>query len=310
MFFCMVVAGCASGDSSSRSANGADSLARVTDGSANAAVDSTERDDFGIPLPRDAGAATRVVSLNPTATEIIFALGQSARLVGRSSWDEFPDSAKFIAAVGNGIRPNVEAVLALKPTLVVLYATGENRDAAESFGRAGVRTISLRVDRIAEFRHLTLVLARALGVESRGQVIVDSVSRTLEAVRAAVADAPKPRVVWPLWRSPVMVVGGGSYLDELLQIAGATNVFADSPSPSPQVSIEEIARRNPQLVLAGDTGSGEFARTPAWNAVTAVRDGNVRRIDSRLTGRTSVNLGMAAASLARVIHPDRASRIP
>jgi ABC-type Fe3+-hydroxamate transport system substrate-binding protein len=107
-----------------------------------------------------------------------------------------------------------------------------------------------------------------------------------------------------------MVVGGGSYLDELLDIAGADNVFADSPSPSPQVSIEEIAKRDPQLVLAGDTGSGEFARTPAWNAVTAVRTGNIRRIDSRLTGRTSVNLGMAAASLARVIHPDRADRIP
>jgi ABC-type Fe3+-hydroxamate transport system substrate-binding protein len=283
----------------------------VPDSSRAAALsDTATRDDFGNELPRDSAFASRVVSLNPTATEIIFTLGQASRLVGRSSWDEFPEEAKAVTAVGNGIRPNLEAVLALRPTLVVLYATGENREAANALQHAGIRTLALRVDRIEQFEHLTLTLALALGVPQRGREVVDSVMRTLNAVRAVVKDAARPHVVWPLWSSPVMVVGGGSYLDQLLDIAGAENVFRDSPSPSPQVSIEEIARRDPSFVLAGDAGSGEFAKTPAWNAVNAVRLGHVRRIDSRLTGRPSVNLGMAAVSLARVIHPELSSRLP
>lgn len=302
-----LVASCMpAGDATSRDS----AEATPTRASITSMYDTITVDDFGARLPTDSISAVRVVSLNPTATEIIFALGQQRRLVGRSAWDEFPAEVTQIPSAGNGIRPNIEAVLALRPTLVVLYATGENREAADAFARAGVRTISIRVDRIEQFAYLTRVLATALGAEVEGRTMVDSVTATLDSVRAVVAGAARTTVVWPVWRSPVMVVGGGSYLDELIEIAGATNVFGDSPSPSPQVTIEEIAKRNPHLLLAGFTGADEFQRTPAWNAVTAVREDRIRLIDSKLTGRPSVNLGMAAVALARAMHPELSSRLP
>ena len=130
-------------------------------------VAAADTDDFGVPLPTDAQFASRVVSLNPTATEVIFAIGAESKLVGRSRWDEFPADAQKVTPLGDGIRPNVEAVLGAKPTLVILYAAAENRAAAEAFRNAGVRTITLRVDHIAQFMSLCTRLGIAMGAPER-----------------------------------------------------------------------------------------------------------------------------------------------
>jgi ABC-type hemin transport system substrate-binding protein len=169
-----------------------------------------DTDDFGVALPTDASFASRVVSLNPAATEVIFAIGAQSRLVGRSQWDEFPAEAKAVPSLGNGIRPNVEAVLQARPSLVVLYATAENRAAAEAFTRAGVRVISLRVDHISQFVSLTRRLGVAMGAVQGAATVVDSVQRTLAMVSEITKGASARTVVWPLWKQPVMVVGAAA----------------------------------------------------------------------------------------------------
>ncbi len=273
----------------------------------NSAASGT--DDFGTPLPVDARFAERVVSLNPTATEVIFAIGANSRLVGRSKWDEFPVEARQLPPLGDGIRPNVEAILGVRPTLVILYATAENRTAAEALARAGVRTLALRVDHIAQFMALCRTLGVALDATPRAQQVADSVQRTLDRVRDVMRGVEPVTIVWPLWHAPVMAVGRGSYLDELIEIAGGRNVFHDMDAPSPPVSVEEIAKRDPQRVLAGAQTAQTIADTPSWRAVTAVREARVGIIDPTITGRPSVVLGMAALSLARLLHPERASQL-
>lgn len=270
-----------------------------------------DTDDFGAPLPVDARYAQRVVSLNPAATEIVFAIGADSLLVGRSRWDEFPKGVERIPSVGDGIRPNIEAVLSVRPTLVILYATADNRAAAEALARAGVRTMAFRADRIAGFFALTHRLGAALGAGTRAQTVMDSVQGTLERVRAlTAAQATHPTVVWPVWESPPMVIGGGSYLDELLTIAGARNVFHDDTTASPSVSIEEIARRTPAFVVTGADRVSVLQQSPSWRVLPAVRDERFLRIDSDLTGRPSVMLGMAAVHLARLLHPSLADALP
>lgn len=269
-----------------------------------------DTDDFGLPLPRDASLGQRVVSLNPAATEVIFALGAQAHLVARSRWDEYPKEALSIPEVGDGIRPNIEAVLRAKPTLVLLYATAENRAAVEALTRAGVRTMTLRVDHIAQFATMVQHIGVALGVSDRAAVVVDSVKRTLARVKEVTSTVAPVRVVWPLWQQPAMVVGQGSYLDELLDIAGATNVFHELLAPSPQVSIEEIAKRNPDAIVASAKVREELRGKGSWRAVRAVRDDKFVIDDPALTGRPSVGLGMAAVSLARLLHPDLVAQLP
>ncbi|AMW04795.1 ABC transporter substrate-binding protein [Gemmatimonas phototrophica] len=261
-------------------------------------------DDFGAPLPTDAQFAERVVSLNPAATEAIFAIGAEARLVGRSRWDKYPAQVERIPALGDGIRPAVEAILAARPTLVILYATAENRAAADALTRAGIRTIALRVDRIAQFHAQLRALGVALGATARAAAVSDSVQRTLNRVRTLTARVTdRPTVVWPVWNTPPMVIGGGSYMDELLEIAGARNVFHELAQPSPSVSMEEVMARNPAYVIVSATQATELGRNDSWRALAAVREQRFITHDPVVTGRPSVVLGMAAVQLARALHP-------
>jgi len=270
----------------------------------------TEHDDFGAPLPTDSTHAARVVSLNPAFTEIAFAIGAGGRLVGRTSWDNRPVEALAVTDVGPGIRPNVEAVLATRPTLVLLYATAENRAAAESLERAGVRTLALRTVTIADFRRAARTLGVALGAERNAAALVDSIDGTLAAVQLAVRDVVRPRVVWVSWESPLMVVGDASYEAELLALAGAENVFADRKESVATVTVEEIAHRDPALVLAGPERVARLRSSTPWRAVATVREGRFVVLDTAMIGRPGVSIGMAAVSIARALHPDRADRLP
>jgi len=279
----------------------------------NAAPSSVagDTDDFGMPVPTDARYAARVVSLNPTTTELLFALGVDSLLVGRSRWDTFPRAAQRVPAVGDGIRPNVEAIVAVRPTLVLVYATPENRAAVEALARAGIRTLALRVDRLAQWHQMVQRLGIALGVEATAGLVRDSVQRTLDRVRAATASlTERPRVVWPVWDTPPMVIGAGSYLDELLTIAGATNVFHDRAEPSFTVSMEEIVRRAPDRVIVSAQQAAAFRTRPGWQALPAVREGRFVMENPDLTGRPSVTMGMAAVQLAKALHPQLADRLP
>lgn len=272
---------------------------------------ATAVDDFGAPLPTGSGLAERIVSLNPTATEALFAMGAGARLVGRSRWDTFPAEAQQVPDVGDGIRPNVEAVLAVRPSLVLLYASPENRAAAESFRRAGVPTVALRVDRIAQFQTLLHTLGRLVGDSLRAAQVGDSVQRTLDRVRTITArSAARPTVLWPVWDSPPMVIGGGSYLDELIEIAGGRNVFHDDAAPSPTVSLEEILRRAPERVVASMRSVEQLPTRSGWRDLPAIRARHFVVEDPNVTGRPSVVLGMAAVQLARALHPELADSLP
>lgn len=270
----------------------------------------SDTDDFGVPFTIDTLSGARVVSLVPAATEIIFAIGRGDRLIGRTTWDLFPDSARLLPNVGDGIRPNIEVVLSAKPTLVVLYASTENRTAAEAFAQAGIAVLAIRVDRIADFERLTRQLGVTLNAQVRAQQVVDTVTMTLDKVRAVVAGAKRPGVVWPLYDSPVYVVGKGSFISEVLEIAGADNIFADLDKPSPEVTVEEIAHRNPAFVLTSPSGADRMRANAKWQPVRAVREHHVLVVDTLLTTRPTVTLGMAAVSLAKLLHPDRASRLP
>ena len=246
----------------------------------------------------------RIASLSPTTTELLFSIGAGGRVVGRTSYDEWPTDAKRVPDLGPGIRPNVEAILAAHPDLVVLYAANDNRDAARALRAAGVRTIGLKVDRIADFRRATALLGAVAGDSAGAQAVIDSVQRTLDRVRTATAQLRHPRIVWQLWDTPLLVLGSGSYQHELVEIAGAENVYGDDAKPNTQTSLEDLIRRNPDVILTDSSRASAIRRSPRWRGVRAVREGHVLAVDDETSSRASVKLGMAALSLARLLHPE------
>lgn len=266
------------------------------------AVEHARADDDGRPL-ESARPPARIVSLNPTTTEILFALGAGPRLVGRTHWDVWPDSARLVPDLGNGIQPNIEAILATRPDLVVLYASADNRAAADRLRAAGVAAYAFRVDRIADFRRVTLALGTLLGDTARARAVADSVQRTLDRVRAATAGLPRPSVVMPMFDNPLYVIGGGSYLSELVAIAGGRNVYDSLPAPSPQVSLEDVLRRSPDVILVGPVTRDHMLADPRWRVLPAVTAGRVLTLDTNVVLRPGTRLGEAAVSLAALLHP-------
>jgi iron complex transport system substrate-binding protein len=246
-------------------------------------------DDFGDPIPVGV-AARRIVSLNPATTELLFAMGDGARVVGRTHWDTYPPAAQAVADLGQGLRPNIEAVLAAHPDLVLLYASADNQPAAARLRSLKIPTLAIKVDRIDDFKREALVLGRVVGDSAAAATVVDSVSRTLDRVRRATTGLPHPTVFWELWQSPLMAVGGGSFLSELLTIAGGTNIYGALRAPSPVVSREDVMSRHPDVILVSPQAAHDWT-------------GRVLIPDTALVGLPSVRLGEAAVSLANLLHP-------
>jgi iron complex transport system substrate-binding protein len=257
-------------------------------------------DDFGdtvaaTPAPR------RIVSLNPATTELLYAIGAGPRLVGRTSYDVHPPEVRALPDLGPGLRPNVEAVLAARPDLVILYASNDNRDAARRLRAAGVRTASYRLDRIADFARVTIALGRLTGDTAAARLTVDTVGATLARVLAENLPGPHPTVFWFLFESPLLAVGGGSFLNEMLKVAGGRNVYDSLPAPSPVVSFEDLLRRDPDVVLASPTTRAKMLADPRWRSLRAVREGRVLVFDTTIVDGPTARVGAGAASLARVL---------
>ena len=264
----------------------------------------TARDDFGDPV-QIGQVPKRIVSLSPATTEILFALGAGPRLVGRSDFDLWPAPARAILALGNGIQPNVEAVLGTHPDLVILYASQDNRPAASRLQAAGVNTLALKLDHISDFRRTAQLLGAILRDSARAKSVTDSVYRTLDRVRSSTAHLPRPKVFWHIWDAPLITIGAGSFMNELVDIAGASNVYAaDITGPSKPISLEDVARRNPDFILAGPIGAEKIKADPRWRIVRAARQNRVLIVDTVLVARPSVRLGEAAVSLSNLLHPE------
>ena len=262
------------------------------------------RDDFGDSVVIDARhRPSRIVSLNPTTTEILFAIGAGPRVVGRSTYDVFPDAARRVTDVGMPLRPNVEALLAVHPDVVILYGSSDNREAARRLRQAGVRTLALKIDSIAQFQRDTRLLGRFTGDSAAANVLVDSVTATLDRVRAATKGLPRPTVFIPTWDRPLIAIGGGSFLSQLLDIAGARNIYEDVHAPSAIVTIEDVAKRNPDYIMASPVQASTLDSNPKWRALNALRLKHVLVYDTSIVGRPSVTLGAAARSLADLLHP-------
>jgi iron complex transport system substrate-binding protein len=262
-------------------------------------------DDWGRTVAL-AAPARRIVSLSPSSTEILFALGVGSRLVGRTSYCDFPPAVRAVPSVGNGIEPNVEAIAARHPDLVVLYASAANRAAERGLAALHIPVAVLKLDVAADVIRAARALAVLTGAAGAADSLVAALNTSLGAVAAEAArrGERRPRIYVDVWANPPMTVGQGSYLSEVLRAAGAANSFGDLGASAAPVSLEAIAARDPDavLVLAADTARApDLGSRPGWDAVRAVREGRVLVVDQSLYGRPGPRMPLAAADLARRI---------
>src|SRR6266446_5864359 len=244
-----------------------------------------------------AAPARRVVSLVPSFTEILFAIGAGDRLVGRTTWCDYPPEALAVPSVGDGMPPSVEAVAARRPDLVVLYRAGPNVTAAEQLERLGIRTVLFDLNLLEELGPV----ARRLGVLTGHSRAADSLARVMDSLAAQPPTPSTQSLVFIVWDNPPIVIGAGSYLDRLAALAGVRNVFHDLRSPSAQVSIETIAARDPDFValLSDSAVPPGYASRPEWRVVRAVRARRFLFLPGQLFGRPGPRAAQAIRELRR-----------
>src|SRR5438874_2992869 len=247
--------------------------------------------------------ARRIVSLLPSFTEMLFAIGAGDRLVGRTAWCDYPPAALAVPSVGDGIPPSVEAVAARRPDLVVLYRSGPNVTAAEQLERLGVRTVLFDLNRLEELAPA----ARRLGTLTGQSERAESLARVMDSLASQPLAPSTQSLAFIVWDNPPIVIGAGSYLDRLAALAGARNVFHHVGAPSAQVSIETIAARDPDfLALLSDSAvPPRYAMRPEWRVVRAVRNARFLFLPGQLFGRPGPRAAEAIRELRRRLEAAR-----
>jgi iron complex transport system substrate-binding protein len=226
-------------------------------------------DDSGDTV-RLAAPARRVVSLIPASTELLFAIGAGSAVVGRTSYCDYPADAKAVPDLGDGIKPNIEAIIASRPDLVVLYNSGQNAAVAARLRELGIAALRINTDALSSVPRVAHMLGKLTGHERAA----DSLSAVFDTALTSATQpraTRRPKVLLLVWEQPPMTIGRGSFLSELVERAGGENLFADVASSSGVVSIEAVAARDPDLIFTTVEGPSAFASRPEWQVVPAVR---------------------------------------
>ncbi|MEP6687673.1 MAG: helical backbone metal receptor [Gemmatimonadales bacterium] len=244
--------------------------------------------------------ARRIVSLIPATTELLFAIGAGPVVVGRTAWCDYPAAAAKVPNLGDGIAPNVEAVLASRPDLVLLYNSAQNAAIAARLRGLGIAALRLNTDSLGAVERVGRLLGRLTG-HARA---ADSMAAVFDTALAAATIAPpphRPKVLLLVWEQPPMTIGRGSFLSELVERAGGRNLFADVRSSAGTVSIEAVASRDPDLILTTSAGPVAFAERPEWQSVRAVRQKRFLPVSGSEFNRPSPRAPSAIRELARLL---------
>lgn len=248
--------------------------------------------------------AHRIVSLIPATTELLFAIGAGGSLVGRTEWCDYPAAAAAVPNLGDGIAPNVEAVLASRPDLVLLYNSAQNAAVAGRLRSLGISAVRLNTDALADVGRIGGILGR-LTDHARAADSMAAAFDTALAHATAHATAPgaarRPKVLLLVWEQPPMTIGRGSFLSELVARAGGVNLFEDVRSSAGTVSIEAVASRDPDLILTTAAGPSSFVERPEWRAVRAVRERRFLPVSGSEFNRPSPRAPAAIRELARML---------
>jgi iron complex transport system substrate-binding protein len=265
-----------------------------------------------------AEAPQRIISTSPGVTEILFALGLGERVVGVTQYCSWPPEVARIPKIGTWTTPNMEAIVAARPDLIVVQRTAVHTTGR--FEALTLRTLDVNLDRIPDIYETIDKIGTAAGVPARATALNASIRRGLSEIRDRVAPRPPTPVMFVVGRNPgslegMIAVGGDSYISEVMTVAGGRNILADSPVAYPKVLHEEIIARDPHVIV--DMGEHADARAlppdlvrherALWSrlsTVRAVRDNRVHIVSSSVYVVPGPRVVECARQFARFLHPE------
>jgi cobalamin transport system substrate-binding protein len=286
--------------------------ARAGDGTpAQSAIEVRDGGGFTVRLAKP---AQRIISLVPSATETLIAIGATPQIVGRTRFDVAPEIAN-LPSVGGGFDPSVETIVNLRPDLVISWASDKRQQFREKLIALGIPVFTLRTEDTTDIFHGIASIGRLAGRDSSATAVANSVRATLDSVRQSVSGHGTPSVLYVVYPDPPMTTGPRTFIGQLLSLAGGRSIFADATQNWPNVAMEEIVRRDPDLLIVpvGEFKSNSIDRfhgMAGWRDLRAVRTGHVVMVSADLMSRPSPGIAEAARVLRRALHPEVAGGRP
>lgn len=268
---------------------------------AGATVSAT--DDSGRVVTLAAPAA-RIISLAPHATELLFAAGAGARVVGVSAYSNFPAEASRLPSVGDAMRADMERIIALKPDLIVGWKSGNNPAQLERLRALGLPVFDSEP---RQFDDIASSLERlgALAGTVEGRAAAARFRADLRALRERYSARKPVRVFYQIWPSPLMTLNDAHIVSEAIRLCGGVNLFGKLAPLVPTVSREAVLKADPEAIFVSDEDAQAFGRWRGYGNLTAVRNDSLFRIDGGVMNRAGPRMLGATALLCEQIDAAR-----
>ncbi len=253
--------------------------------------------------------AERLVSLAPSITEIVFDLGRGDRLVGATIYSTWPEAAKRIPRVGSYVKLDLEKIVSLRPDLCLAIKDGNPEHTVERLAGLGIPVYVIDPKDMDGIIAAIRGIGAVIGAKKRAEKIAAGMRRAIDSIRARTDRAEKrPRVFFQIDAAPIISAGNGTFINELIALAGGVNVAA-GPDPYPRFSWEDVIALAPEVVIIASMAGGyspeELKKSwRRWPQIPAVRNGNLHVIDANLVDRPTPRLVEGLAAFARTIHPE------
>ena len=256
----------------------------------------------------------RIVSLAPSNTEILFAVGAGDQVVGVTKFDNYPPEAQTREQIGgfSAKTISVEKIVALKPDLVLSVGKIQ-QPVIDALEKTEIPVFALAPKTFEDVYANILAVGQLTGNEAQAAQLVAQMKERVAAVQAKIADVPqdqRPTVFWETWDEPLMTAGPSTFIGQMITLAGGKNIFSDVQDQYPQVSAEEVVSRNPAVILGPDSHGKamtpeKIKARPGWSNIQAVKDGRIYLIDGDIASHPGPRLVDGLEMIAQALYPDK-----
>lgn len=265
--------------------------------------------DGDAPQSTSAATYSRIVSLAPNLTELVYAVGAGDALVGVSAYSDYPPAARTLPLIGDAFTVDQERLALLGPDLLLVWQSGTPAHVVDELLNAGFQVEVLRTQSLDDVARALLRIGQLTGRADEAKSAAERYRRELHVLTSKYAGSEKIRVFYQVSRRPLYTVNGEHYVSELIERCGGTNVFYDLSELAPAIAVEAVIERDPEVMLAStDAGSDAFVEWERWPQIAANRLGNRFLVPADEIGRATTRLVIAGEALCAALQTGRERR--
>ena len=275
---------------------------------AQAAITVLDDDGKPVTLPKP---AQRIVAMAPHVTELLFAAGGGAKIVGAVSYSDYPEAAKRIPNIGSNRQIDMERVIAMKPDLIVVWMHGSSERQVDELRALGIPMFYSEPRKLDDIAASLQKMGKLMGTEAVAEPAAAALRKELGALRAKYASRPPVRMFYQVWDKPLYTLNGAHIVSDAIRACNGVNIFAPLKVTAPIVSVEAVLQEDPEAIFSTGEGSQNDGGVNLWKPftnMTAVKRNNLFRIDGNLLNRAGPRMVTGTAALCEKLELARQHR--